>query len=71
MGRRVKPNAPERGHNFLNLFKIMIGFKFYINLRNGETHTVRALTKEQAIEFFVRAKPYNSNEIWYVSGGKE
>ena len=49
----------------------MRGFKFYINLRNGETHTVRALTEEQAVEFFVRAKPYNRNEIWYVSGGKE
>lgn len=49
----------------------MIGTKFYINLRNGETHTVRALSKEQAVEFFVRAKPYNSSEIWYVSGGTE
>ena len=35
----------------------MRGFKFYINLRNGETHTVRALTKEQAIEYARRILP--------------
>ncbi len=30
----------------------MEGFKFHINMRNGATYVVRALTEEHAIEFF-------------------
>ena len=44
----------------------MEGFKFHINMRNGATYIVRALTEEHAIEYFLKKWPYGRKEIWYV-----
>ena len=49
----------------------MKGFKFYINMRNGATYIVRALTEEHAIQSFLKKWPYGRKEIWNVKNGGE